>query len=391
LFTKKTPLAWKNLTSSWSKLFLSVGGVGFAVLLMLSQIGFRNGLFDSTVQIARLMKADLMIVSKAKYNLPSEQRFDRSVISRAIAAEGVEAVQPIYVERASTELRVVGKPSRSIRVVGIPTSGRVFDDEAMERSRELIRAPDTALLDRRTKKMYGLERSNAEKLNQQEVELSGKKLKFVEYTEIGTDFVHDGSLVMSDENFSKYFPFRNPGKSPLSSVDYGLVQLSPGADPKAVIRQLQTIAPDELDILTKKEIIDREIHFWGTATPIGIIFTVGTVMGLVVGTIICYQIIFTDISDRMAEFATLKAMGYPPFYFVKVIVQQSVFLTLLGFVPAICISFGLYWLLTETTGLIMLLKPDRIAKVFGLTLLMCLSGGLLAVRKLNSSDPASLF
>ncbi len=88
----------------------------------------------------------------------------------------------------------------------------------------------------------------------------------------------------------------------------------------------------------------------GLGDPIGIIFSIGTLMGLVVGTIICYQIIFTDISDHMAEFATLKAMGYSPFYFWKLIVSQSFYLTMLGFVPAIALSFGLYQLLTETTG-----------------------------------------
>ncbi len=85
-------------------MLLSTGGVGFAVLLMLSQIGFRNGLFDSTVQIASLMKADLIVVSKARYNLPSEQRFDRKFLQRAAMIEGVVGVQPIYLERAGTEL-----------------------------------------------------------------------------------------------------------------------------------------------------------------------------------------------------------------------------------------------------------------------------------------------
>jgi putative ABC transport system permease protein len=387
----QTPLAWKNLTTSWSKLLLSAGGVGFAVLLMLSQIGFRNGLFDSTVQIARLMKADLIIVSKARYNLPSEQRFDRSLLKLAAAVDGIYTVQPIYLERAGTELRVVGRPSRSIRVMGVPLEGIVFDDPTMDQRRKLIAAPETALLDRRTKAMYGLERSNAEQLSKQSVELSGRRLQFVGYVEIGTDFVHDGSLVMSNDNFARYFPSRKIGSDPLSIVDFGLVQLKPGAVTKAIVDEMNSIAPNEWEVLTKEQIIDREIRFWGTATPIGIIFTVGTIMGLVVGTIICYQIIFTDISDHMAEFATLKAMGYSQHYFLVLVLSQAFYLTIIGFVPAIALSFGLYRVLTETTGLIMILTPARILMVFALTLAMCLFAGLLAVRKLNTTDPANLF
>ncbi len=387
----RTPLAWKNLTSNWTKLLLSTGGVGFAVLLMFSQIGFRNGLFDSTVQLAQLMDADLIVVSRAKYNLPSEQRFDRSLLRRALQVEGVESVQPIYLERAGTELRVLGRPSRSIRVIGVPMDGRVFSDDATDERRAGIAKPQTALLDRRTKKMYGLDRSSLERLRKQDVELSGKRLSFVDYVEIGTDFVHDGSLVMSDQSFAKYFPWRNSGGDPLSTVDFGLIRLMEKSEPKLVIDRLKALAPQEWEVLSKQQIIDREIRFWGTATPIGIIFSIGTIMGLVVGTIICYQIIFTDITDHMAEFATLKAMGYSRIYFLQLVVGQALYLTVLGFFPAALLSYGLYDLLTETTGLIMLLTPQRVATVFILTLLMCLSGGLLAVRKLNTSDPASLF
>ncbi len=387
----RTPLAWKNLTSSWAKLLLSTGGVGFAVLLMFSQIGFRNGLFDSTVQLAQLMKTDLVVVSRAKYNLPSEQRFDRSLLRRAASIDGIANVQPIYLERAGTELRVLGRTSRSIRVIGVPLTGQIFADESMDKRRSEIAKSQTALLDRRTKRMYGLERSDRERLQQQEVELSGRKLRFLDYVEIGTDFVHDGSLVMSDQSFATYFPWRNSGGDPLATVDFGLIQLRPDADVSRVKEQLAALAPQEWEVLSKQQIIDREIRFWGTATPIGIIFTVGTIMGLLVGTIICYQIIFTDITDHMAEFATLKAMGYSRLYFQQLVVGQALYLTVLGFLPAILLSLGFYRLLTETTGLIMLLTPQRVIMVFFLTLLMCLSGGLLAVRKLNASDPANLF
>jgi putative ABC transport system permease protein len=391
MMLKRTPLAWRNLTSSWSKLLLSAGGVGFAVLLMLSQIGFRNGLFDSTVQVASLMKADLFLVSRARYNLPSEQRIDRTRLISAAAVEGIKAIVPVYIERAGTELRLVGRPSRSIRVIGVPMDGVVFENRNMDAQREKIQGLNTALLDRRTKAMYGLERSNVKALQRQEVELSGKRIHLVDYTEIGTDFVHDGSMVMSSDNFSKYFPNRNPGREPLSTIDFGLVQLQPGVDAFKVAERLNALAPTEWEALTKQAIIDREIRFWGSATPIGIIFTVGTIMGLVVGTIICYQIIFTDINDHMPEFATLKAMGYGNGYFMKLVLSQAFYLTLLGFLPAIGLSFLLYRLLTETTGLIMILTVQRALLVFGLTLTMCLSGGLLAVRKLNSTDPANLF
>lgn len=391
IFRNRTPLAWSNLTSNRRKLFLASGGVGFAVVLMFMQIGFRNALFDNTVQLAKILKGDLFLVSQARYNLPSEQRFDHLYLERAKGTAGVRAVVPIYLERSLTELRVIGNTSRSIRVVGVPIEGTVFVSPKLDEMRALIEDGQSALLDRRTKRPYGFEQRDLNKLQSQDVELSGKKIRMVDWIEVGTDFVHDGTLIVSEAAITHYFPLRNGMKNPLKAIDIGLIQVENFKELESVRAQLQQIAPRELDVLTKQEIIDREIGFWSTATPIGVIFTVGTVMGLVVGTIICYQILFTDITDHIAEFATMKAMGYSTFYFFKLVLEQSIYLTLFGFLPGWLITFGLFQLLSRTTGLIMLLTPSRIGFVFLLTLVMCVTSGLLAVRKLWSADPANLF
>ena len=137
--------------------------------------------------------------------------------------------------------------------------------------------------------------------------------------------------------------------------------------------------------------LDREIDFWNRQTPIGMIFFVGSMMGFAVGVIICYQILFTSIHDSMSEFATLKAMGYPNRYFVGLVIRQSIYLSLTGFIPALIFSYGMFRLIEIFVGLPMLLTLPRIGLVLALTVLMCLISGLLALRKLINADPASLF
>ncbi len=132
----------------------------------------------------------------------------------------------------------------------------------MDAMRDKIRAVSVGLLDRRTKSTYGLERSNPEALAKQEVELSGKKLRLIDYVQIGTDFVHDGSMVMSSENLARYFPMRNGLNDPLAIVDLGLIQLKSPAEVESVTAKLTAMSPNELDVLTKQQIIDREIRFW---------------------------------------------------------------------------------------------------------------------------------
>lgn len=380
------------MTCEPRKLGLAAGGVGFAVLLMFMQIGFRNALFDSTVQVAQLLKADLFILSRSRNNLPNEQRFSQSTLEQARGIPGIRDIVPIYIERAATELRVIGNPSRLIRVIGVPLTGTVFVDRDMDDKRQMLTDPRSALLDRMTKTSYGFERKNLAKLREQEVELSGKQLRIADWVQIGTDFVHDGSLIVSEEAIRHFFPLRAGGRDDsLKVVDFGLIQLEPGTNIEQVRKAVRALAPDQIDVMTKKEIVRREIKFWGTATPIGIIFTVGTVMGLVVGTIICYQILYTDITDHLAEFATLKAMGYSSTYFGQLVLMQSIYLTFIGFIPGFAVTVGLYTLLSKTTGLIMLLSVQRVLFVFMLTLVMCIVSGLLAVRKLWSADPANLF
>ncbi len=366
-------------------------GIGFAVVLMFMQIGFLNGLFDSTVQILRLLDAELVIMSPARYTVPSEQRFNFGLIQRARAASDVLSVQPLYIDRSMSEVRVIGNVSRSIRAIGIPMDGNIFLDRSMNEKCELLVDKNDALVDRKSKSKYGFEKYDLSKLRKQEVELSGRRVNLKEWVEIGTDFVYDGSVIMSDRGVEHFFPFRNGTRPPLSAVDLGLVKLKQGADRTKVQAELQSILGDAIHVYERESLIRREIRFWATNTPIGIIFTIGTVMGLFVGVIICYQILFTDIHDHLAEFATLKAMGYGPTYFLRFVMLQSFYLSVFGFLPGWIVSWLLYHWLADLTGLVMVLTPQRILMVFCLTFLMCTISGTLAVRKLSAADPATLF
>ena len=211
----RTPLAWLNTTSSLPKLLLASSGIGFAVVLMFMQIGFLNGLFDSTVQILRLLDADLVIMSPARYTVPSEQRFNYGLLQRARSANHVASVQPLYIDRSMSEIRVIGHVSRSIRAIGVPLEGNVFLDAEMNARCRMLTDVDFALVDRKSKEKYGFEKYDLQKLRNQEAELSGRKVELKDWVEIGTDFVYDGSLILSDRGVEHFFPFRNGTKPPL--------------------------------------------------------------------------------------------------------------------------------------------------------------------------------
>ncbi|OHB76778.1 MAG: hypothetical protein A2W31_12565 [Planctomycetes bacterium RBG_16_64_10] len=396
----RTPLARKNLTHNGPRLLVAVSGIGFAVVLMFMQTGFKNALFDSTVQVIRSLDADLLIVGSAQYALPAKQTFPRQRLYQARGCRGVAAASPLYME----SFFAVWKPSRAdrpsgqpearpspIRVLAFDLSAPVFCLPDVIDQTAALQAPNTALVDRKSKPKYCVPASLDEVRRQRGAELSDRSIRLVGTFHLGTDFANDGTLIMSAANFAQYFPIRAPGQDPLALVDLGIVQLQTPQAADGVRQQLEEILPDDVRVYTKQEFIDREIGFWRTSTPIGFIFRAGTFMGFVVGMIICYQIIFSSIVDHEAEFATLKAMGYPDRYFITLVLQTSLYLSVFSYLPGLLLSLWLYQLLSANTGLLMMLSIPRAAWVLLLTLTMCIISGCLAMRRVLAADPADLF
>jgi putative ABC transport system permease protein len=392
----KTPLAWKNLTSSWNKCALAAAGVGFAVVLMFMQIGFKNALIDNNVQVFTLLdveRANISVISRSRYSLSTEQRFPKTLLEQLAAQVDAKVQGTVNIERGYSLLQLQGLPARPIRVIAVD-SGAVEMLKSDKVRQDLLSADeiDGFLVDTESKSFYGFA-SNVDDLKQQTMELNSKAIQAAGFFRLGTDFSNDGSLLMSQRVHAGHYPWRSPNRKPNDVVDIGLLSVQPesGKTLDSIARELQAIAGNQAIVLPTRELIGREKKFWSDATPIGKIFTIGTLMGLIVGAIICYQIQFTDIADHMPEFATLKAMGYSGGYFWRLILAQSFYLAFLGFLPGIAVSYLLYQALAQYSGLIMMMTWDRVAWVWGLTLVMCCISGALAIRKLFRSDPASLF
>jgi len=386
----KIPLAWKNLTHDKRKFSLALAGIAFAVVLMFQQRGFQLALFDSTVEMVKELDADIILVNPARFALTNEIRFPRPYLDVAASMDGIERVEPIYFENIRARLSRDGSRARPIRVIAFDLDKPVWLDLRREvlPQLNLIRNKQTALIDRLSKSSYQFSLATDAEFPQSG-ELNGMKIHLVGSFLSGRDFAHEGNLLMSTQSFSFYFKHR--GSDPLEQVDLGLVKLKRGTTVDEALERLRQMLGTELRIVSKHEFIEREIDFWARNTPIGIIFMIGTFIGFVVGVIICYQILANDIADHMGEFATLKAMGYGNRYFFRLVVEQAVYLAVLGFLPGLLLTELLFQLNSGFTGLLMRLTPGRILVVLLATLLMCIISGLFALRKLLRTDPASLF
>lgn len=381
------PLAWKNLIANPVRLIASCAGIAFAVALMFTQNGFRNALMDSMANVILHLDGELMLIGRTQYTQFVPQPFPRRRIEQAMGVTGVAEAVPVYIETRLLRWRnpTDGK-ERRIRVLAYPPDEHVFDIPEIAEQRELWRQPDTVLADRLSQfDKYGDLQPGIVS------ELGGRRIRIVGQFSLGTDFQNHGNLVMTEENFLQLMPHRRGNSFGSRGVDVGVIRLATGADPVRVQEELRQRLPEDLIVLTKEEYVAREQGFWGRVTPIGIVFNIGVVMGFAVGLGVCYQVLFTEIIDHLPEFATLKAMGHSDRNLTLVILQEAIYLSLLGFVLGMVVSLGLFWIIRDATGLPLELKLLDALLIFTFTVVMCLISGRIASRRLRVADPAGLF
>lgn len=383
---RRVPLAWLNLCESRRRLLASVSGVSFAVVLMFLELGFLHGLYDSQTRVAELLNADLIMMHRHKEALVPSLAFSRRRLVQARGFEGVAAAWPLYVEEYHARWKSAGTGSEHpILVYGFDPDDPVLLIPEVAAQAYKLRQPDTALLDRRSKAVYG------ELAADVSAELSGRAIRVVGTFPLGPDFRVDGNVLLSDRTFFKLFSKPSTAAAFPGHVELGLIKVSRGADPLEVRSRLESALPHDVRIVTRREFIEQIRRFWGVSKPVGYVFGLGTALGLIVGIVICYQIQYSGVLDRLPQYATLRAMGYSKAFLVKVVLQEAVFQALLGFVPGLLISGGLYWLLHAASGMRMRLLPERMLLVLGLTVVMCAVSGALAVRKALRADPAEVF
>lgn len=381
------PLAWLQLLRERVRLLIALAGIGFAVILMFIQLGFQDALFDSAVSLHKNLQGDIFLISPQSTALIAMRSFSQRRLYQALGFPGVESISPIYLDFALWK-NPQNQQTRGILVIGFDPADQVFSADLVP-DVSPIQFPDVVLFDRLSRDEFGpiAQLFNTGKPVQTEV--AGRRVSVGGLFDLGPSFGADGNIITSDLNFLRIFERRRNGL-----IDVGLITLEPGVDLHqtltAMKAQLQA-ATNDVRVLSKAEFMEFEKNYWRSSTAIGFIFTLGTAIGFLVGTIIVYQILYTDITDHMPEYATLKAMGYKNLYLLNVVFQEALILAVLGYIPGSLLAMGLYTLTRNATALPIAMTLDRAIVVLLLTIIMCVISGALAVRKVQQADPADIF
>ncbi|HBH72124.1 MAG TPA: ABC transporter [Synechococcales bacterium UBA10510] len=383
--SRRIPLAWLLLSRQPARLAVALAGIAFAGILMFMQLGFRDGLFDASVTVHKLFDADLVLISPRTMSSIGMASFPRRRLVQVMADPAVSGITPV-----NWNLLLWRNPqtrsTRSILVLGFEPADPLFTDPSIAVKAQGLSQKGRVLFDQLSRPEFGPIASWFNQGKVVETEVAGKRVRVSDLVSLGASFGADGNMLTSRETFLKLMPSTPPG-----SIELGLIRLVPGTDIQAASRRIKALLPDDVKILTKQGFEEFEKNYWRSSTAIGFIFTLGSAMGFVVGCVIVYQILYSDVSDHLPEYATLMAMGYRLVGLLGVVAREALILAALGYLPAYVSTQLLYGLVRSGTNLPVAMEPQRALLVFGLILVMCLGSAAVAMRRLADADPAEIF
>ena len=190
---------------------------------------------------------------------------------------------------------------------------------------------------------------------------------------------------MDEENFFRAFGRR------ADPVNLGLIDLAPGANAASVAAELRQALPDDVQVFTRSALTAHEDAYWTLRTSVGLIFGSGLVVAFIVGVMVLYQTLATQITKHLPEFATLKAIGYADAHLVAVVTIEALIIVVAAFLPAAAAAMAVYALIRSETLLPVALTPAHLAAVLAVSLVMSAGSAFLSLSTLRRADPAEIF
>ena len=385
LFPLGIPLAWRQLIGEKKRFLTALAGVTFAVTLMMYQLGTYFAVLSKVVFPHMALQGDLVVTGKDYNNFYSNVPFSIRRLYQAESLSEVESVAPLYIDFTWMK-NPATMESKKIYVLGVDPSQNPFNFPEVSRHPEWLKIDEYGFYDALSQKEFGpiaaLLKSQGEVLT----EVGGLRLKIQDVIHMGGTISAAGHLLVGERAFFRIFP-----QHPPHMISLGMIRLKPGADPAVVARRLERTLPADVRVWTRDALMREEKSYWNERSPISFIFLGSMLVAMIVGAVIVYQILYTDVSDHLHEYATLKAIGLSDHYFSALVIQEALILLVAGFIPGLGLTGFLYHLTRVKAALPIHMSFTILATVFVLSLIMCVTAGMLALRRLHSADPADVF
>jgi putative ABC transport system permease protein len=370
-------LAIRNLFHDRIRLIVTLVGILFSIVLVAVQLGLYLGARKMIIGMIENARGELWITA---YGAKSFEEGGILLTSRerhaALATPGVSAVIPLVVTFA--EWRKPAGGSTTAVIVGTnPDDGGLAPWDVIEGSVEALSAPDAIAVDRSYLADLGITGMG----DTAQIENGRVRVRAI------TDGIR--SFTMAPYVFTTLTRARALHGVPADNTTFLLVQTQPGIDVERLRSDLAGRLPNT-EVLTKAEFRDRSLDQWLFSTGAGVALIGGAILGLLVGTVIVAQTLYSSTKDHLNEFATLRALGSSSGYIHKVILAQAGLSAVIGYVLGMVIALTIVVFSTQT-ALPIVMTPGLAAGLFVLTLFMCAISAVSAIMKVTRIDPAMVF
>lgn len=380
----RLPIGWLQLTHSRTRFAAALAGVAFANVLVFVQLGIMNSMATATMKPYGFFDADIMISASDANSMTEGGNVARQWLFQALADADVVAGTGLFVANVNW-----ARPEKTLGLTtyGIDPTLPDFLSPDMAAKATTLQLQNAGILDRFSR---GLPRDEAAAIRPQtplSFEVTGTTLTLYDTFAGGGGFGGDGFMMVSDQTFLTLFPARTS-----AAPDHVLLKVAPGADATRVAARLRDLISDKtVRIRSYAQAAADDLSYQQTKRPTGIIFGFGVIIGILVGIVIVYQVLSTDVADHLSEYATFKAMGYPQRFFIGIVLEEALILANLGFIPGFAVASALLAGMAKATTLPLAMTPAMAGIVFFGTLAACALSGAIATRRLASADPADLF
>jgi putative ABC transport system permease protein len=359
---EKLPLAWLQLTREKVRFAVAIAGIAFAGILIFVQLGFQDALYEGCTRPHNSLNADLVMVNPQFQTFFSVKSFTRPYLYQALANQNVKSVSGLHVNKAFFK-NPETKVNRDILVFASDPLKQPFSLPGLDQQMPRLTMLNRILFDIGSRPEYGPIKDGMQKSGTVATEINNKQIYAAGPFHLGASFAADGNILTSDSTFLRLFP-----EHKADQIEVGLIKLKPGASPAQVQADLQQHTGPGATVLTIEQFAEREKHYWATSTGIGFIFGLGVVVGFVVGVVIVYQILYSDVCDHLAEYATLKAIGYTNSYLLSVVMKEALILSIFGYIPGVLMAMMVYQIARDSTLIPILTSFETRVPVFHATI-----------------------
>jgi putative ABC transport system permease protein len=371
-------VAFANLTQHRFRLAAALGGVAVALFLLLLQMAVLNAARVKVTALFDDFNFDMVVVPDTYQFLLSFDTLDRVTLNSARATRGVADSFGLN----AVPVQMTQLPSRHVSylfLIGLDEPGQFLRDAGMRAALQSLDSSHAIAMDTYSLADIGpVTPGTRAEINNEAVTVTGQ-------FQLGLFFYGEGSGLVRNADFTR-LTGRVPG-----SITMGLLRLERGADPADVKARLMKSLPSGTLVLTRGELIAQERAYFLSTKPVGIMMYISMLIAYLVGTVILIQVLSTDISTRMGEYAVLKAMGFSMTFVYGVGAAQAALLSLGGLIPALMLGMLVLWGIEFQTHLPTGLGLGLTVSMVAIALVLAAGAAAIALRRLAQADPAELF